>query len=149
MNPYLLLLGCWENINNPAKFIDRQNGNKVFTALDKQIRFESKVKTQNGEIKVVDISVALFETYQQTSSYLIATMRDISDRKRNEAKLRQLALHDELTGLSNRNSLRESISGLVQKEQHFTGIEHVDIKFFSFISVDITLLINKLVVISL
>jgi len=92
---------------------------KVQLALDKQIRFESKVKTQNGEIKVVDISVALFEAYQQTSSYLIATMRDISDRKRNEAKLRQLALHDELTGLSNRNSLRESISGLVQKEQHF------------------------------
>jgi len=92
---------------------------KVQLALDKQIRFESKVKTQNCEIKVVDISVALFETYQQTSSYLIATMRDISDRKRNEAKLRQLALHDELTGLSNRNSLRESISGLVQKEQHF------------------------------
>ena len=92
---------------------------KVQLALDKQIRFESKVKTQNGEIKVVDISVALFETYQQTSSYLIATMRDISDRKRNEAKLRQLALHDELTGLSNRNSLRESIFGLVQKEQHF------------------------------
>lgn len=28
-------------------------------------------------------------------------------------------MHDELTGLSNRNSLRESISGLVQKEQHF------------------------------
>ena len=92
---------------------------KVQLALDKQIRFESKVKTQNGEIKVVDISVALFEAYQQTSSYLIATMRDISDRKRNEAKLRQLALHDELTGLSNRNSLRESIFGLVQKEQHF------------------------------
>jgi len=92
---------------------------KVQLALDKQVRFESKVKAQNGEIKVVDISVALFETYQQTSSYLIATMRDISDRKRNEAKLRQLALHDELTGLSNRNSLRESISGLVQKEQRF------------------------------
>ncbi|MCG7646333.1 PAS domain S-box protein [Alteromonas sp. Cnat3-28] len=89
---------------------------KVQLALDKQVRFESKVKAQNGEIKAVDISVALFETYQQTSSYLIATMRDISDRKRNEAKLRQLALHDELTGLSNRNSLRESISGLVQKE---------------------------------
>ena len=92
---------------------------KAQLALDKQLRFESKIKTQSGEIKVVDISIALFETYQQTSSYLIATMRDISDRKRNEAKLRQLALHDELTGLSNRNSLRESIADLVQKKQHF------------------------------
>jgi microtubule-associated protein-like 6 len=33
-----LILNVWENINNPAKFIHRQNGNKVFTALDKQIR---------------------------------------------------------------------------------------------------------------
>ena len=92
---------------------------KAQLALDKQVRFESKIKTQSGEIKIVDISVALFETYQQTSSYLIATMRDISERKRNEAKLRQLALHDELTGLSNRNSLRESIAGLVQQKKHF------------------------------
>ncbi|AXT38196.1 bifunctional diguanylate cyclase/phosphodiesterase [Alteromonas sp. BL110] len=93
---------------------------KAQLALDKQVRFESKIKTQSGEIKAVDISVALFETYQQTSSYLIATMRDISDRKRNEAKLRQLALHDELTGLSNRNSLRESIAALVKKVQPFS-----------------------------
>lgn len=93
---------------------------KAQLALDKQVRFESKIKTQSGEIKAVDISVALFETYQQTSSYLIATMRDISDRKRNEAKLRQLALHDELTGLSNRNSLRESISVLVKKVKPFS-----------------------------
>ncbi|MDY6975976.1 MAG: EAL domain-containing protein [Pseudomonadota bacterium] len=93
---------------------------KAQLALDKQIRFESKIKTQSGEIRVVDISVALFETYQQTSTYLIATMRDISDRKRNEAKLRQLALHDELTGLSNRNSLRESISKWVGEDQPFS-----------------------------
>ena len=92
---------------------------KVQLALKKQVRFESKVKAQNGEVKVVDLSVALFETHQYTSSYLIATMRDISDRKRNEAKLRQLALHDELTGLSNRSYLRESISDLVQQEQCF------------------------------
>lgn len=104
------------------------NFNQIFIAekvdkaqlvLDKQVRFESKIKNQSGEIKVVDISVALFETYQQTSSYLIATMRDISDRKRNEDKLRQLALHDELTGLSNRNSLRESISELAGSKQPF------------------------------
>ncbi|AFV83975.1 putative bifunctional diguanylate cyclase/phosphodiesterase [Alteromonas mediterranea] len=91
---------------------------KAQLASDKQVRFESKIKTQSGEIRVVDISVALFETYQQTS-YLIATMRDISDRKRNEARLRQLALHDELTGLSNRNFLRESITGLVESKKPF------------------------------
>ena len=46
-------------------------------------------------------------------------MRDISDRKRNEAKLRQLALHDELTAFQ---SHPESISGLVQSTALIFGL---------------------------
>ena len=46
--------------------------------------------------------------------------RPREDLLRNEAKLRQLALHDELTGLSNRNSLRESISKWVAEGQPFS-----------------------------
>ena len=85
----------------------------------KQQRFESKVSMLSGEEKAVDISVALFETYLQSTSYLIATMRDISDRKANEAKLRQLALFDDLTGLSNRNALRESFKAYAETESSF------------------------------
>lgn len=85
----------------------------------KQQRFESKVRMLSGEEKAVDISVALFETYLQSTSYLIATMRDISDRKANEAKLRQLALYDDLTGLSNRNALRESLAAYAEAEEPF------------------------------
>jgi diguanylate cyclase (GGDEF)-like protein/PAS domain S-box-containing protein len=86
---------------------------------DKQHRFESKITSMRGDDIVVDVSVALFEAYQQTSSYLIATIRDISDRKRNEAKLKQLALHDDLTGLSNRNALREALGDLAKNNQPF------------------------------
>ena len=85
----------------------------------KQQRFESKVRMLNGKEKAVDISVALFETYLQSTSYLIATMRDISDRKANEAKLRQLALFDDLTGLSNRNALREGLKAVVETKSSF------------------------------
>lgn len=102
-------------------------------ATNKQARFESSIKVQNDKVKSVDVSIALFETYQQTSSYLIATMRDITDRKRNEAKLRQLALHDELTGLSNRNALRESISQLVKNKQQFT-LAFIDLDGFKAIN---------------
>ncbi|KXJ58595.1 MAG: histidine kinase [Alteromonas sp. Nap_26] len=86
---------------------------------DKQMRFETKMIARLNEEKVVDISLALFETFQKTSSYVIATMRDISDRKRNEARLKQLALHDGLTGLSNRSALREAISNYANIQQHF------------------------------
>lgn len=87
--------------------------------LDKQLRFESKIDSLSGKTRVVDISIAVFEAYRQTSSYLIATLRDVSDRKRNEARLRQLAQHDDLTGLSNRNWLRESIDSYVASGEPF------------------------------
>ncbi|GFD90584.1 hypothetical protein KUL152_28100 [Tenacibaculum sp. KUL152] len=86
---------------------------------EKQVRFESKVVTHKGEDKVVDVSLALFDTFQQASSYLIATMRDISDKKRSEIRLRQLALHDDLTGLANRNALREAVTKYANESQHF------------------------------
>lgn len=102
-------------------------------AADKQLRFESRIQSLKGETKAVDISLALFETHQQTSSYLIATMRDISDRKRSEAKLRQLAMRDELTGLSNRNALREAITSLVLAERPFSLV-FVDLDGFKAIN---------------
>lgn len=100
---------------------------------DKQYRFESKITSIRGDDIVVDVSVALFEAYQQTSSYLIATIRDISDRKRNEAKLKQLALHDNLTGLSNRNALREALSDLAKDNQPFVLV-FVDLDGFKAIN---------------
>ena len=39
---------------------------KAQLALDKQLRFESKIKTQSGEIKAIDISVALFSVFPCT-----------------------------------------------------------------------------------
>lgn len=107
--------------------------NRELLAVNKQLRFESSIKAKGEQVKSVDISIALFETYQQTSSYLIATMRDITDRKRNEAKLRQLALSDELTGLSNRNALREFISTLVKEKQQFV-LAFIDLDGFKAIN---------------
>lgn len=100
---------------------------------DKQYRFESKITSMRGDDIVVDVSVALFEAYQQTSSYLIATIRDISDRKRNEAKLKQLALHDNLTGLSNRNALREALSDFATDNKPFVLV-FVDLDGFKAIN---------------
>lgn len=89
-------------------------------AAHKQLRFESKFITLAKREVPVDVSVALFESYMQTSSYLIATMRDISDRKKNEDKLKQLALYDDLTGLNNRNALRRYLEAIYDENLSFT-----------------------------
>lgn len=85
----------------------------------KQVRFESEVITLKGDYIPIDISVALFESFLQTSSYLIATMRDIGERKRNEARLQKMAMHDQLTGLNNRNALRSQLEKLHQGRTPF------------------------------
>ena len=77
---------------------------------DKNQRFETSIRTQQEQIIPVDVSIALFESHLQTSSHLIATLRDISERKSNEDRLRQMALNDDLTGLGNRNALSEALT---------------------------------------
>lgn len=112
--------------------IDKKiNANKL--KEEKHHRFESKIRSMKGKSIIVDVSVALFDAFQQTSSYLIATIRDISERKRNEAKLKQLALHDGLTGLANRNSLRESLSEFAKSNQPF-ALVFVDLDGFKAIN---------------
>ena len=84
-----------------------------------QVRFESVLVTGKGDEIAVDVSLALFETQYQTSSYVIATMRDISEKKISEERLRKLALHDDLTGLKNRNGLRDAINEAASSKDEF------------------------------
>jgi len=119
-------------INAPAKdacigvkFNELLQGETVQLAqfqYEKQARFESEIIPRYGEPTTVDISIALFETHHQTSSYLIATLRDISDRKRADARLKKLALNDNLTGLSNRNALREVFQSLYDDKSEFVVV---------------------------
>jgi len=101
---------------------DLLKGEKVNTnSLEhkKQLRFESVIVPRVGENTAVDISVSVFDNYLEASSSLIATMRDISERKRNEARLKQLALYDELTGLNNRSALRDIFQQLFDSHGDF------------------------------
>ena len=86
---------------------------------NKQLRFESVIVPRVGKNTPVDISVSVFDNYLQAQSSLIATMRDISERKRNEARLKQLALYDELTGLNNRSALRDIFQHLFDSQTDF------------------------------
>ena len=84
-----------------------------------QIRFETVLVTLDERELPVDISLARFESQYQKKPYLIATVRDISERKFNEPRLRQMAMHDDLTGLSNRNGLNEALENALESGQNF------------------------------
>ena len=95
----------------------------------RQERFETELTTRDGEAIAVDVSLAVFEARHQSSSYLIATLRDISERKKNEQQLRVLANHDDLTGLKNRLGLRSALEELVDEQQHFV-LSFIDLDGF-------------------
>lgn len=61
----------------------------------------------DGEEFPLEISVSGPEASERTSFCVIA--RDIGARKRSDARIRYLALHDGLTGLANRTSLRDQL----------------------------------------
>lgn len=95
----------------------------------RQERFETDLTTVEGKEIAVDVSIAVFEARHQNSSYLIATLRDISERKYNEQRLRQLANHDDLTGLKNRLGLRDALDSLVAQGESFM-LSFVDLDGF-------------------
>ena len=95
----------------------------------RQERFETELITTGGRQVAVDVSLAVFESRHQNSSYLIATLRDISERKKNEQHLRVLANHDDLTGLKNRLGLRAELDELLARKQHFV-LSFIDLDGF-------------------
>ena len=67
-------------------------------------RFETRHRSRTGEWVDLEITVTAVE-----GRYLVAFLRDISQRKLAEAKIQQLAFFDPLTGLSNRRRLQDRI----------------------------------------
>ncbi|MHC0036842.1 putative bifunctional diguanylate cyclase/phosphodiesterase [Pseudoneobacillus sp. C159] len=86
------------------------NGAYLFTSLTKKmkrastnrksIHFEDLMKKVDGTAIPVDINLRLIQI-SETKAYL-AVCRDISEKKKVEAKIKHMAYHDALTGLPNR-----------------------------------------------
>lgn len=63
-----------------------------------------KLRRQDGQLLPADISLGYWE--DEGTRYVIAYIRDLTERKKFEESLQHQAAHDELTGLSNRWSFR-------------------------------------------
>ncbi|MCX7629521.1 MAG: EAL domain-containing protein [Geminicoccaceae bacterium] len=68
-------------------------------------RFETEFRRADGTLVPVEMALAVLTVEGETM--LLSTARDTSERRRQEARLRHQATHDDLTGLANRARLYE------------------------------------------
>jgi diguanylate cyclase (GGDEF)-like protein/PAS domain S-box-containing protein len=75
--------------------------------------FEWSSRTKGGRIFNTDVT--LQEVTFGDHDYLLSTIRDITERKRNEAQIMQMARHDSLTGLPNRRVFAEAVQQAIAR----------------------------------
>jgi len=74
---------------------------------------------QDGSVFATEISVS--ELRHGRNRLFTAILRDISERKENEARIRRLAHHDHLTGLPNRNLLNDRMNHALARVKRHGG----------------------------
>ncbi len=79
-------------------------------------------RRKSGEGFPADVSIiAVHEEGRQGPAYYIGILSDLTERKRSEQQVRFLANHDVLTGLANRQLLRDRVEQAIRQEQRVGG----------------------------
>ena len=82
---------------------------------------ELPVRIASGEVRNVLVSADVVDFMGDTCA--LVTFRDITDRRRYEARIEYLATHDELTGLPNRTLIRDRVAnGLARARREGTQL---------------------------
>jgi diguanylate cyclase (GGDEF)-like protein/PAS domain S-box-containing protein len=79
--------------------------------------FESRLQTRDGEVFPVEIRVNYVEF--DGVEYNCAYVRDITERKQADEKIRKMAFHDSLTGLPNRRLFNDRINIALSHAQRY------------------------------
>lgn len=79
--------------------------------------YETALRRRDGERIDVDITVNTMRI--EGAPHVICLFRDITERKRNEERLRRMAEYDELTGLPNRALFLDRLKHALERSQRF------------------------------
>lgn len=128
-----------------------QDFHKLIVEEDQPILRESIQKCINGELEtsilhlrairkdqsIMDIELLGTVTFSEGYPILMGSILDISERKRNETLLNQLAFKDPLTGLVNRRAFEDNLDKLIidyGKENKTAAILFIDLDGFKMIN---------------
>jgi diguanylate cyclase (GGDEF)-like protein/PAS domain S-box-containing protein len=110
-------------------------GDQGASALSAAGQFEARAVRSDGTSLAVDVTIN--ETGADTQAKRIAMIRDITERKRQEARLARLANYDTLTGLPNRSqfmhNLRQAM-GRAQRHGRAMALMFLDLDRFKVVN---------------
>ena len=90
-------------------------------------------KMKDTRLLPVHVSISRVKNSEGEVTHYVAIFSDIQERKAREEKLKYLANHDQLTGLSNRSYLKQRVEKLIaksQKDQSSFGLLFFDLDKF-------------------
>lgn len=103
---------------------------RLLTGEIDSYEMEKRYYDPNGHTIWVDMSRSLVRTSDGDPTYFVVYLEDISNRKREEERLRHLAERDPLTGLLNRRRFEEELRRYEQMAMRYgdiTGVLMIDI----------------------
>ena len=118
-----------------SKFQDEEFYKAMWASLSHGNHWQGEIWNQrkNGEVYPVWLSITAVTNEAGKVSNYIASFSDISESKKAEETIHNLAFYDALTGLSNRQLLRERLKQIMSpdlNQQHQGAILHIDLDDF-------------------
>ena len=119
---------------NGLDFIHADDQERVFaefvtmSSLGDHVRTEFRIIDPRGELRWVEEDATNLVDDPDVG-YIVANIRDITDRRNAQEQLERLALHDQLTGLPNRSLLVNRLEQLLARERA-AAVLYIDIDNF-------------------
>ncbi|NEX63568.1 EAL domain-containing protein [Noviherbaspirillum sp. 17J57-3] len=101
------------------------------------INFESQVYQRNGNVIWISENARAVRGPDDAILFFEGSVVDITERKAYEAKIRFQATHDALTGLPNRNLLRDRLEQALlnaRRGKHLAAVAFIDLDQFKFVN---------------
>lgn len=102
--------------------LSRQSVLRLYAAGTPRVRPpcppEVQISTLHGELRLVEVHWSDVEGSAGAKDCVVVMLRDITDQRQAEERLRYLSLHDALTGLANRVLFRDRLGLALVRSQH-------------------------------
>lgn len=94
---------------------------RVLASREPVTDIEHAVCRPDGSRVVLSVNAAPLSSAEEGISGVVATLRDVTERKKLEEQLRQQTLHDPLTGLANRTLFEDRLEQAVARARRHSG----------------------------